>query len=157
MNSRVSQLHISLEKEIELVQRFIAILQAESTALANANHDDALQSTTEEKNRYADLLAQSATGRDELLKQSGYSTDRQGIDSAMADHPALQATWVRLIELASQAKQLNAANGELIELYLRHNQTRLNALRNLTGGGNLYDANGRARNFSGGNKGIRAG
>ena len=157
MNSALSQLQLILQKEIELVQQFIVNLRAESEALATADHDDALRLTTEEKNRYADSLAQSGAAREESLRRLGYTADSQGTQSAMADHPVLQSAFGRLLELAAEAKELNAANGRLIDIYLKHTQDRLNTLRNLAGGGNLYDANGRARNFSGSQKGIRAG
>ena len=157
MNVRVPMLHVNLQKEIELVQQFITILQTETEALTNAAHENALRTTTEEKNRYAALLAEAGKQRDDMLQQSGYPTDRRGIESALSDYPELRESWDRLLELASQAKALNASNGELIALYLKHNQSQLDALRNLTGGGNLYDASGRARHFSASHKGIRAG
>lgn len=56
-----------------------------------------------------------------------------------------------------QANQLNISNGMVIDIHLKRNQQTLDALRNLTGANNLYDASGRAKNLPAKKKGIKVG
>lgn len=153
MNNAVLQLQKCLEKETDLVQAFIAVLEAEAQALTEADTSDALSDSTENKNRYADQLVLVADERQLLLAHLGYSEDKAGLDAAVNDHPDLRAPYQTLIEKVEIASDLNAANGRIIDTFLEHNQQTLDTLRSLTGTGNLYDANGRTNR--GGKGGIR--
>jgi flagella synthesis protein FlgN len=143
MNNAVLQLQKCLEREADLVQAFIVILDAEAQALTEAGTTDALSHSTEEKNRYADKLAMVADERQMLLAQLGYEENKTGLDAAINDHSGLNAIYQALLENVQKASDMNAANGRIIDTFLEHNQQALDTLRSLSGAGNLYDASGR--------------
>src|SRR5690606_16987505 len=102
-------------------------------------------------------LTQSGHVREELLKELGYATGKVGLDAAASANPTLQDTYQELLDVAMQANQLNISNGMVIDIHLKRNQQTLDALRNLAGGNNLYDASGRAKNLPAKKKGIKVG
>lgn len=158
MNNVVLQLKKCLEHETDLVQQFLAVLEAEALALTDAVTTDALSDSTEKKNRYADQLVLAADERQMLLIQLGYSDDKAGLDAAVAAHPELQAQYQALLEKTQVASDLNTANGSIIDTFLEHNQQALDTLRSLSGAGNLYDASGRTnRGNKGATKSFKAG
>jgi flagella synthesis protein FlgN len=134
-----------LQQEISLVQAFIGILKEEASALEQASSDDALHATSSKKNQSADALASVAGQRNELLSRLGHGADKAGLEAAAQQHPVLNDLCVQLFDLAQRAAQLNAANGQIIETFLAHNQRALDTLRSLAGTGDLYDASGRSR------------
>lgn len=158
MNNAVLHLQKCLEQELDLVQTFITVLEAEAEALTEAGTTDALSDSTEKKNSYADQLMVIADQRQLLLAHLGYSEDKVGLDAAVNDHPSLREPCRLLLEKAQIANDLNTANGSIIDTFLTHNQQALDTLRTLSGAGNLYDASGRAnRGNVGGNKNFKAG
>jgi len=150
MNSSFQPLQSLLEKELDLVTQFIIVLESEAKALTEANHNDALDASTEKKNNFAERLAQMAQDRCQLLEDLGFSADRAGLDAAAAGSAALHAVCQSLFEKAAYASDLNAANGAIITVYLEQNQRAMQTLRNLTGLTNLYDATGRTQATPGG-------
>ncbi len=147
----------SLHTEIALIQRFLLALQAESRALESPDLPDALSASTLKKNACADLLTRANHERGGILQELGFSDDRQGLESAAQDQPSLQAAVRELLELAEQARQLNGANGAIIDVHLKHTQQTLDGLRALTGENTLYDASGRTRKTTGNQRNIKAG
>jgi flagella synthesis protein FlgN len=138
-----------------LVQEFNELLQAEAEALT-AGNDDALAETTSRKNQYAESLANAGKQRNSLLSQLGFESDKVGLQAACKDFPALGAVSAALLEAAERGQRLNAENGIMIDTFLTHNQQMLDALRQLTGAGDLYDAKGRSRPGQGATRNIRA-
>ena len=146
-----------LEAELALVQRFISILQAESNALEQPDHGEALDSTTQQKNICIVQLAEAGQAREAALAELGYTTSRTGLEQAAAAHPGLAPTCAQLFELGQQASELNAANGVIIDTYLKHTQQALQAMRQLTGDTDLYNASGRSAPVKGKRTRITAG
>ncbi len=157
MNNTVQQLQECLLKETDLVQAFIAVLEAEALVLTEAGDTDALGASTENKNRCADQLMTVADERQFLLSQLGYSDDKAGLDAAAHDHPALQPACQALLEQAKVASRMNMSNGIIIDTFLAHNQQTLDALNRLAGVDNLYDASGKPRGGQSISKGFTAG
>jgi flagella synthesis protein FlgN len=157
MNTPFLQLKNLLEQESSLVEQFISILQREAEALTQTESHDALSATTSEKNHFAALLVQSEQTREAQLKVLGFGAGKTGLDAACVAHPELQEVCHKLIDLASQADQYNAANGAIIDTYLKHNQEMLDTLYSLANRGNLYDASGRTKAVGEAKKGIKAG
>lgn len=153
----IHALQTSLQHETGLIEQFIVILEAEASTLLEPGGNEALEASTHAKNELAGQLAQASAARDALLAQLGYSAGKAGLDAAGLSSPQLQAVTGNLFELAERARQLNAANGYIIETFLKYNQQALDTLRGLAGIGNLYDASGRAQNAPSKAKGIRAG
>ncbi|MBB5213402.1 flagella synthesis protein FlgN [Parapusillimonas granuli] len=155
MNDAVAQLEASLQEELGLIQEFNTVLEAEAEALT-AGNDDALAASTARKNQYAERLAEAGRRRNGLLGRLGYEPDQPGLDAACAAHPSLRAGSRALLDEARRGRDLNTANGILIDTFLAHNQQTLDALRQLAGIGDLYDAKGRSRSSTGKTRNIKA-
>lgn len=150
MNATPAALQASLEKEAGLMDDFLSILRDEATVLEEGAAEAALTSITARKNDAADALAQAAQERNALLNALGFGTDGPGLRAAADAHPTLAEAHRRLLDLTERARTLNEANGQIIEVFLDHNERTLDTLRRLTGVGDIYDASGRKRS---GNKG----
>ena len=157
MSASPQILQRALEAELTLVQRFIDILKAETHALEQPDHGEALNTSTQDKNACIEQLLDAGRTRESALRELGFGPDRAGLDEAAAIHPALRESCARLFDLGRQASELNAANGAMINTYLRHTQQALQALQPLVGNPGLYDASGRPGQAKGQRKSITAG
>jgi len=156
MTASSHALQQSLETELDLVQRFMGILQNEASALAQPDHGEALETCTRQKNECIEQLIQAGQARESSLRELGYSTDRAGLEAASADHQ-LDETCATLLELGRQAGELNASNGVIIDTYLKHTQQAFQTMRQLIGGSDLYDASGKPDALKGRRTKITAG
>lgn len=153
----VSALQACLEKEIQLMGEFLDALRAEATALEDGATESALAETTTRKTEKADALTDIARQRNDLLKNLGCAENGAGLAAAAQAHPALASLREQLIDVTEQARELNEANGRIIEVYLDHNQRTLDVLRQLAGVGDMYDASGRKRSSGkGSSRNIKA-
>lgn len=150
MNPSPASLLKSLENEARLVRDFIAILQDEARVLEEGATDTALAGVTARKNAAADALARAAEERNAQLAAMAFGTDGSGLKAAAEAHPALAEPRRILLELAEQARSLNENNGQIIQVFLEHNERTLDVLRRLAGRGDIYDASGRKRSGSAG-------
>lgn len=157
MSATPPTLQRCLEAELALVQRFIDILRAEAEALERPDHGEALNTSTQEKNLCIEQLLEAGQARDDALRELGFGPGRAGLDAACGSQPALRDTCARLFELGRQASDLNAANGVMIDTYLKHTQQALSAMQHLVGNPGLYDASGRTGPVKGQRKTITAG
>lgn len=158
MNASLAALQACLEKEAGLTRDFLQILQDEAKVLEDGATEESLQETTARKNDAADALSSLAQERNVLLKTLGFEADGAGLAAAAGVYPELSGARETLLDLTAQARDLNESNGQVINIFLEHNQRTLDTLRRLTGVGDIYDASGRTL---GGGKGssrnIKAG
>lgn len=92
---------------------------------------DHLLALVQEKNGLAMQLAALADERNQALAAQGLAADRSGLAAWFAAHPTAKrarAVWSSLLAVASQARELNLINGELIQLRMQHNARALEAL-----------------------------
>lgn len=158
MNASLTALLACLEKEARLMDTFLQILQDEAKVLEDGATETALAATTARKNQTSDELIEVATERNGWLVELGYGTDGPGLSEAAAQHPTLVPARQALLDITAQARELNEANGRIIEVFLDHNQRTLETLRRLGGLGDIYDASGRTRPGSkGSSRNIKAG
>lgn len=157
MNSSV-ELHDCLKQELALAKLFIELLERENQALLNPADDQALTEAIEQKNLHAEKLVAIGVRREEALAALGLPCTREGLQNAANQHPDLAPTLAELMQVASQAAELNAANGQIIDTFIAHNQQTLESLRNLMGEGTIYDARGRTHpGGKGARRNIKAG
>lgn len=158
MTPTVSDLQACLEKETELVGRFLTVLQDEAKVLEEGAAEAALIEITQRRNDLTDALVAAAAERNTQLSALGFASDGPGLEAAIKAHPELAPVRDELLRQTDEARNLNASNGSIIEVFLEHNQRTLDTLRGLAGAGDIYDASGRKRP-SGANKGrnIKAG
>ncbi len=145
MTNALQQLHACLNQEITLVKEFTQLLEQEAQLLLDAAPTEALTQNTAEKNRLADQIAAWDEQRLSLLTTLGYSPDKDGLNAAAAQHANINDSCQTLYQLADNARQLNANNGQLITTFMTHNQQALDTLARLADPGQLYDASGRSR------------
>lgn len=136
----------SLIAEREAFSRFLSTLQSESSALLRGNVDELL-GLAEAKSRLVAQLSLLADQRRAFLGESGFSTDRVGMAEWLlvhggSDHARLSVAWNGLLADAEQARDLNRANGVLIESRLRFNQAALTALRDASRQATFYGPDG---------------
>ena len=129
--SNAAHLLLSLKSEIETVSLFVSLLRQEQVALS-LGHTSELPTLIEQKNLLAEQLGNLATRRNALLAEQEFSADRPGIEAWCARHPlekGVAEAWAKILTLATEAKELNRLNGDLIALRMRHNALALEALR----------------------------
>lgn len=158
MTAPVSELLACLEEEIRLTSEFLAVLEQEAKVLEEGAAETALAETTTRKNTLADALVACAARRNALLATMGFESDGPGLSAAAEAHPTIAPARLQLLEATAKARELNDANGRIIEVFLDHNQRTLEVLQRLAGAGEMYDASGRKRpGNKGSSRNIKAG
>ena len=134
----------TLTAEADAVLRFVELLKQEQQSLT-AGDVDALTPLISQKNVLATDLAILAKQRNALLAVENFAPDRAGIDAWCENHPAknkVRTAWSGILSLASEARELNRVNGELIQIRMQHNTQALAALQGASRPLNLYGADG---------------
>ena len=140
------------------MSEFMQILQDEAKVLEDGATETELAATTARKNTTSDELIEVAAERNRVLKTMGFESDGAGLAQAANQYPALSGARQALLDITAQARELNEANGRIIEVFLDHNQRTLDTLRRLAGVGDIYDASGKTRPGSkGSSRNIKAG
>ena len=137
----------TLTAEAEAVQRFVDILQLEQSALKNGKTDD-LADFAEKKSQLGITLKQLSAQRNALLAASGFNDDRAGVEAWTAKYPAekrVNEAWAAILSLASEAKELNRLNGDLINLHLQYNSKALEVLSGGNSALELYGPDGQSQ------------
>lgn len=133
----------TLPAEQQFVSALVALMEQEQQLLVNLDVDGLAELTPKKNALLADLTAQSIQ-RYQTLAKLGFDGDEAGMANWVEANPEARAAWNALLELATQAKELNRVNGILINKQLANNQTILQALRTPTNsdGGAMYGASG---------------
>jgi flagella synthesis protein FlgN len=140
----MTDLFRTLTAEAEAVLRFVDLLKQEQQTLANGDVET-LTSLIPQKNSLASELTTLAKQRNTSLAAEGFGPDRAGIDAWCNRHPTknkVSTVWSRILSLASEARELNRLNGELIQIRMQHNTLALEALQGASRPLNLYGADG---------------
>ncbi|MEF8703251.1 MAG: flagellar protein FlgN [Candidatus Accumulibacter sp. UW26] len=151
MSATTADFRHLIDAEVVAVERFVHLLEAEQKLLSDGAVDE-LPDLLREKNGLAAQLTGLADLRNRALVAHGLTADRAGIARWFSLHPgesAAHAVWSRLLPLASQARELNRVNGELIQLRLQHNTLALEALLGSSGALGLYGPDGQNAPASG--------
>ncbi len=144
------------EESAKLVE-FLGLLKREQELLSRgeantANTIDALLPLVDKKTALAAELAALAQSRERLLAALGLAAGRSGMETWLArpDRTAQRPAWQRLLDLASQARDLNETNGKLIALNLQHNQQALATLMTAANRAMNYGPDGQQQADKGG-------
>ena len=137
-----------LDAEITETSNFIDLLEKEAETLINSESLSDIPALAAAKEASAHKLTALATERQQLLQlPEGANSHEHMSDIAASDDDLWQA-WYTVLDLAEQARSLNLRNGALIEVHLRHTRQSLEALRNATGIGDVYTADGKQHTIS---------
>ena len=141
----------TMEAEVAALKKFVVLLERERQLLATGE-TDGLHNLVSEKNGLAVQLTTLGARRGEFLVASGLSADHAGIHAWLDAHPAAdraRSTWRLLLSLATQARELNTANGDLIQIRMQQNALALDALLGATASLRLYGPDGQSAPLGG--------
>lgn len=119
-----------LSRETKLVEEFIACLSAEQEALKQGDIEP-LAAINDHKSELVAALNAAEVGRNAALAENGYTGDRKGMLDCLAasrQDPTARRAWERLLELATEARELHGINGRLIDMRLQATHQALDAL-----------------------------
>jgi flagella synthesis protein FlgN len=140
--SSASQLLAALTAEHAALLNFVALLEREQQMLVE-NLSDQLLELSEKKSADALGLNVLAQTRSASLQENVPELSVDSIQAWLGKHsPEGLAMWQKTLALAKRSQQLNRANGELIQMKLRHNQQSLAVLSNAANKANLYGPDG---------------
>jgi len=121
---------------------FVALLEREQGMLVD-NLNDQLLGLSEQKTTDALTLNNLAQARRALLQEHIPQLGADSIQVWLQKHcPEGLPVWQKILGMAKRSQQLNLANGELIQMKLRHNQQSLAVLSNAANKANLYGPDG---------------
>ncbi len=132
--------------EAEAVQQFVGILKLEQASLSQGNTDD-LPGFAEQKSKLAVHLNSLAAKRNAVLAAQGLNANRAGVEAWCAKHPQERnaaKVWSGILTLASEARELNRLNGELIQMRMQYNTKALEALQGGRSSLDLYGPDGQS-------------
>ncbi|MCB1932383.1 MAG: flagellar protein FlgN [Candidatus Accumulibacter sp.] len=141
----------TIESETTAVKTFIALLEREQEMLVKGEVDDLID-LVRQKNGVAAELATLTAARNQALAAGGLAGDRAGMTTWLDGHPsetAARAAWSSLLAAASQARELNRVNGDLIQVRMQHNAQALEALLGSNASASLYGPDGQSTPPSG--------
>lgn len=140
-----------LAREIELVSRFISLLDNEQDSLKRADADS-LQAITAEKGPLIALMNGAEAERTAALGAAGHPDAKSGMQRWLADNPgdaAAAANWRKLLELAREAKTLHDLNIQLVAMHLKNATEALAILTQPPESSSLYGSSGQTMSSSG--------
>lgn len=128
--------------EIQVLQKFKSTLQTEQQSLVDGNVN-ALTELSQSKIDQVERLNKLAALRLQKLSSQGFSPDRNGMDLwAIRTGNAATQAWQSMLSVASEARQVNKINGDLIQSRLHTNRQALSALLSIADRASLYGPDG---------------
>ena len=140
-----------LNREIELVSRFITLLGEEQECLKTGNADD-LQSITAKKEPLIGLMNAIESERMAAIGEAGRPSNGASMQRWLgqnATDTAAAASWQQLLDLAREAKSLHELNMQLVEMHLRNTTEALAILTQPAESSTLYGSSGQTMTSSG--------
>lgn len=139
-----------IEREIAEVSRFIAVLRDEQETLKSGQIDDLTQ-YGERKAALVEQLNALSAQRQRAIGQDAQSGDPAATEAWLSQqqNPAATENWKKLLELAREAKALNALNAKMVEIRLRQTGEILTLLTQSQENAGLYGASGQTLGNSG--------
>lgn len=136
----------AISAEAVAVQQFVDLLKLEQISLSKGNTDD-LPEFAEQKSKLAVHLNSLAAQRNTSLAAQGFAADRAGIEAWCAKFSNEQDTsntWLTILALAAEARELNRLNGELIQMRMQYVTKALEALQSGNKSLDLYGPDGQS-------------
>jgi len=147
----MSALAHTLEREIDLISRFLVCLDEEQTALKSAQ-PDSLPAIHDTKTALVDQLNALEVQRIKQVGGPAELSDKERMQAWIKAHPAekqIAESWNNLIGLAHSAKQKNELNAVLVKLHLDRTSQALAILTKHAQENTLYGSNGQASTYTG--------
>ena len=149
----------SMTQGIELLESLNTLLIAERTALKERNTAN-IESALEQKTELLKQLEQKATARSQLLSNSGFDGNEQGMEqylnSLNNSAEPLKQQWLVLKEKLETCKESNQINGAIVQRSKTQVETLLNILRGQSGQQNIYSDTGKSNSIAAGHSLAKA-
>ncbi|WP_374486229.1 flagella synthesis protein FlgN [Zoogloea sp.] len=145
----VHRLAVLIGEERDGLQKFIALLQQEE-ALLIAGKIDTLTTLAEEKTALYRALQRLSDDRTVMFARVGARVSNENIRLALGSLPDALTSWDEVIALATEAKERNRVNGQLIRDRLQNNQQALTTLLSAAEHPQIYGQDGQSRPTGGG-------
>jgi len=139
------ELASNLEIEIASYRALLDLLRAEQDALRSADAE-ALPQLSRAKLRQVNALQEFALARSQLLRAASLPETAAGMSSLLScgsEPPGAGELWKKLLQLAEEARSLNALNGRLALVQQCHFDRAISALLQAAGRLGIYGADGR--------------
>ena len=136
----------SLPSEQRVTSALLQLLKQEQATLIEATIDG-LTELTRVKATHIHELGVLAKQRYAALASAGFEANEGGMRKwadTQPGHSNAHMLWDGLLELATEAKELNRINGMLVARHLLRNQTELNILQGKPQNGNFYGPDGQS-------------
>lgn len=140
-----------LEREIELVSRFVSILNDEQECLTQGNADG-LPEISAAKSALVEQLNALEGQRMEAIDLPGQASDLPSMEKWLKDNAndiSAASAWQKLRELAREAKTLHELNGQLVATHLKNAAEALAILTQKASQSALYGASGQTTTATG--------
>ncbi|HLO64721.1 MAG TPA: flagellar protein FlgN [Azonexus sp.] len=140
-----------LEREIELVSRFVTVLNTEQECLTQGNADP-LPAIAADKSALVDQLNALESERMAALGLPGQPSDQPSMEIWLRNNTSDRAAataWQKLRELAHEAKVLHELNGQLVATHLKNTAEALAILTQQASQSSLYGAKGQTTSATG--------
>lgn len=140
-----------LEREIELVSRFVGILNTEQECLTQGNADP-LSDIAADKSALVEQLNVLEGQRMAAIDLPEHASDLPSMEKWLQDHAddlASASAWQKLREVAREAKVLHELNGQLVATHLKNTTEALAILTQQASQSTLYGASGQTTTATG--------
>lgn len=140
----------TLEAEVELLEQFVELLRREQASLSQGVADD-LPSLADQKNALVVKLNYLAAQRAAKLNAQGFQVDRVGMDAwcEQTKDTGARSVWLKVLSLATDARELNRVNGDLIQTRMQFTAKALEALGGARNSLELYGPDGQSTKVGG--------
>lgn len=135
-----------IEREINLVSRFVAVLNEEQDCLKQANPAP-LQDLSTSKASLVDQMNALENERMAAIGEAGKPSNRTAMENWLTHNSTdtlAALSWSKLLDLAREAKILHELNGSLVAMHLKNTAEVLATLTQQANKPALYGASGQA-------------
>jgi flagella synthesis protein FlgN len=135
-----------IDREIDLVSRFISVLNEEQDCLKQAT-PALLHDIGSSKMALVEQMNALEAERMAAIGDPGKPSNRASMESWLTNNPAdtvATLNWNKLLVLASEAKALHELNGSLVAMHLKNTAEVLAILTQEANRSALYGASGQA-------------
>jgi len=143
----------SMTQAIELLESLNTLLMVERTALKDRDTTN-IKSLLEQKTGLLRELEANATQRSQLLTQSGFDGNEQGMTAYLETLPttasALINQWQILKDKLLSCKEANQINGSIVNRSRAQVESLLNIMRGQSGEQKIYTGTGKSSVVGGG-------
>ena len=135
----------SLQDEQQIMQSLQRLLLQEQAMLIEASIDGLVE-LMQAKGALVGELGRLAKQRHAALGVCGFSANESGMRDWTAKVQSRESTvlWNALLDMTTEARELNRINGMLIGRHLLRNQTELNVLQGKPQNSNFYGRDGQS-------------